>query len=542
MTGAAGAPSAQDTEDRHGRATYHEWLGLVVIVLCCVLVAMDISVLFYAVPFVAADLAPTTSEVLWVMDIYGFLLAGLLITMGALGDRIGRRRLLMLGAAGFGVASVLAAYSTSPGQLIASRALLGVAGATLAPSTLSLIRNMFHDEGQRRAAIGLWTAGFAAGAMLGPITAGVLLEHFWWGSVFLINVPVMLLALALGPILLPEYRSPSPERFDLFSAALSLAAVLPVVYGAKRFAEGHFDARAVASVVAGLVIGVLFIRRQRRSPDPLIDPKLFRDRAFSTAIATTTVVQFAMLGMMMLTSQYALSVLGLRPLVASLWQLPAVGTLFVGLAVAGVLAQRVRPAVVVCTGLVLAAVGFAVMSPVGPDDGLGLIVTGASVMTFGVGMVVLLATDIVVATAPRERAGSASALSETSNEFGGAVGIAMLGSIALTVYRNEVEDVVPAGLPPEAAEATRSTLQAAVEVAKTLPDPVGPALKQGSVEAFTDGLQVAVLTGSAILMVVAVAAAIALRPVRIGSGDADGAEGSGGAVSALPATADGKQP
>ncbi|MGR8011817.1 MFS transporter [Streptomyces hypolithicus] len=515
MTGTPGAPSAQSTGATAGRATYEEWLGLVVIVLCCVLVAMDISVLFYAVPFVSADLAPSTSEVLWVMDIYGFLLAGLLITMGALGDRIGRRRLLLFGAAGFGVASVLAAYSSSPELLIASRALLGVAGATLAPSTLSLIRNMFHDEGQRRAAIGLWTAGFAAGAMLGPITAGVLLEYFWWGSVFLINVPIMLLVLALGPVLLPEFRSPSPERFDLFSAALSLAAVLPVVYGAKRFAEGHLDWKSVASVAAGVAIGVLFVQRQRRSRDPLIDTKLFRDRAFSTAIVTTTVVQFAMLGMMMLSSQYALSVLGLRPLVASMWQLPAIATLFLGLTVAGVLAKRVRPVFIVCTGLTVAAVGFAVMSLVTADGGLAVIVVGGSIMTSGVGMVVLLATDVVVATAPPERAGSASAMSETSNEFGGAIGIAMLGSIALTVYRREVEDVIPAQLPAEAGGAIRGTLQAAVEVAKTLPEPAATVLRRGSIEAFTDGLQVAVLTGSAILLAVAVAAAIALRPVRI---------------------------
>ncbi|MGW1492284.1 MULTISPECIES: MFS transporter [unclassified Streptomyces] len=515
MSGTPGAPSAQDTKAPLGKATYEEWLGLVVIVLCCVLVAMDISVLFYAVPFVAADLTPSTSQMLWVMDIYGFLLAGLLITMGALGDRIGRRRLLLFGAVGFGVASVLAAYSSSPGLLIASRALLGVAGATLAPSTLSLIRNMFHDEGQRRAAIGLWTAGFAAGAMLGPITAGLLLERFWWGSVFLINVPVMILVLVLGPILLPEFRSPSPERFDLFSAALSLAAVLPVVYGAKRFAEGHLDWKSIVAVLAGLAVGALFVRRQRRSRDPLIDTKLFRDRAFSTAIVTTTVVQFAMLGMMMLSSQYALSVLGLRPFVASMWQLPAIATLFLGLTVAGVLAKRVRPAFIVCTGLTVAAVGFAVMSLVTADSGLAIIVVGSSIMTSGVGMVVLLATDVVVATAPPERAGSASALSETSNEFGGAIGIAMLGSIALTVYRREVEDVIPPGLPAAAGEATRGTLQAATEVAKTLPDPAGAALRQGSIEAFTDGLQVAVLTGSAILLVVAAAAAIALRPVRI---------------------------
>ncbi|MFF0199799.1 MFS transporter [Streptomyces sp. NPDC005017] len=515
MTGTPGAPTAQDTGAPHGRATYEEWLGLVVIVLCCVLVAMDISVLFYAVPFVAADLTPSTSELLWVMDIYGFLLAGLLITMGALGDRIGRRRLLMLGAAGFGAASVLAAYSDSPGMLIASRALLGVAGATLAPSTLSLIRNMFHDEGQRRAAIGVWTAGFAAGAMLGPITAGVLLEHFWWGSVFLVNVPVMLLVLALGPVLLPEYRSPSPERFDLFGAALSLAAVLPVVYGAKRFAEGHADARAVGAVLAGIAVGVLFVQRQRRSADPLIDTRLFRDRAFSTAIVTTTVVQFAMLGMMMLSSQYALSVLGLRPFVASLWQLPAILTLFAGLATAGVIARRVRPVFVVCAGLVVASAGFAVMSLVDSDDGLAVVVTGAAVMTFGVGMVVLLATDVVVATAPPERAGSASALSETSNEFGGAVGIAMLGSIALTVYRQEVDASIPPGLPTAAGDAARSTLQAALEVARSLPGPAGKALEQGGIDAFTDGLRVAALTGSAILLAVAVVAAIALRPVRI---------------------------
>ena len=260
------------------RATRREWIGLAVLALPCLLYSMDLTVLNLAVPQLSADLKPTSSQLLWIVDIYGFMIAGSLITMGTLGDRIGRRRLLLIGAGAFGVASVLAAFSSSATMLIAARALLGVAGATLAPSTLSLIRNMFLDPAQRTFAIGVWITSYSAGGAIGPLLGGVLLEHFWWGSVFLAGVPVMALLLLTGPVLLPEYRDPEARRLDLASAALSLAAVLPVIYGLKQTAERGISGGTVVAILTGLVMGTAFVRRQRRLADPLIGRASCRER------------------------------------------------------------------------------------------------------------------------------------------------------------------------------------------------------------------------------------------------------------------------
>ena len=488
------------------KAGRREWLALTVIVLACVLVAMDISVLFYAAPFLTVELAPSAAELLWIMDSYGFLLAGLLITMGALGDRYGRRRVLLLGAAGFGLASVLAAFATSPEMLIAARALLGVAGATVAPSTLSLIRNIFVNDGQRRAAIGIWTAGFAAGALIGPVVAGVLLSHFWWGSVFLINVPVMVVLLVVGPRLLPEFRNPAGGRFDLLGAGLSLAAVLPVVYGGKKLAEQDASVLAVGSIVAGVAFGMLFVRRLRASAAPLIDLSLFRSRKFSAAVAVNTLLQFAMLGVLLITSQYLLVVLDISPFAASMWRLPAIATLFLGLVACGILVKKVQPASVVGLGLGIATAGFLTLALVTESTGLAVIVLGGSVMTLGVGMVVPLATDLMLATAPPERAGAAAGLAETSNEFGGALGIAILGSALTSIYRGGLD--LPAGLPGDAQEAALRTVAEAQDVAAAVSS---PELAAAAADAFTVGVRWTSLVGALVLAVVGAAAAVLLR-------------------------------
>lgn len=306
------------------RAGRREWIGLAVLALPCLLYSMDMTVLNLAVPALSVDLKPSSAQLLWIVDIYGFLVAGALITMGTLGDRIGRRRLLMIGATAFGAASVFAAFATSAEMLIAARAILGVAAATLAPSTLSLLRNMFHDPRERTFAIGVWISSYSAGAAIGPLVGGVLLAYFWWGSVFLIAVPVMIVLLAVAPILLPEFRDPNAGRIDIASAILSLAAVLSVIYGIKWVAEQGFGAPAVLTIAVGLALGYVFVRRQKRLADPLIDIDLFRRPAFSAALVTNLLSLFVAFGSFLFIGQYLQLVLDLTPLEAGVWSLPPV--------------------------------------------------------------------------------------------------------------------------------------------------------------------------------------------------------------------------
>src|SRR6266853_728462 len=469
------------------RATRREWIGLAVIALPCLLYAMDLTVLNLAVPKLSADLKPTSAQLLWIVDIYGFMVAGLLITMGTLGDRIGRRRVLLIGAAAFGIASVLAAFSTSAGMLIAMRAVLGIAGATLAPSTLSLIRNMFVDPAQRTFAIGVWITSYSVGGAIGPLLGGVLLQHFWWGSVFLMAVPVMVLLLLLGPVLLPEFRDPAAGRLDLASAAQSLAAVLAVIYGLKRIAQDGPDWLPALCIAAGVAIGVEFVRRQQKLADPLIDLRLFRAPGFGVSLATYTLGTFVAFGIFLFIGQYLQLVLGMGPFEAGLWTMPFAGGFIVGSMLTPMIARRVHPARLVAAGLALAAVGFGVFT---------------------------LATDLIVGTAPPERAGAAAALSETGSELGGALGIAILGSIGTAAYRRVMADSVPAGVPPDAAELARSTLGGALAAAEPLPDPLGTALLDTAREAFAQSLDLVALTSVTILIVTAIVAAVRLRSAK----------------------------
>jgi MFS transporter, DHA2 family, multidrug resistance protein len=499
------------------RATRREWAGLAVIALPCLLYSMDLTVLFLAVPQLSADLRPTGTQLLWITDIYGFLLAGSLITMGTLGDRIGRRRLLLLGATAFGVASVLAASATSPEQLIAARALLGVAGATLAPSTLSLIRNMFLDPKQRTVAIGVWISSFSAGAAVGPLAGGVLLERFWWGSVFLLAVPVMALLLVLGPLLLPEFRDPRAGRLDLRSAGLSLAGVLLVIWGLKQLAQDGLGWLAVLSILAGLAVGVVFVRRQRRLPDPLLDLRLFRIPAFSAALATNTLDFFVSFAALLFIAQYLQLVLGLSPLQAGLWTVPSSGGFIVGSMLTPLLTRRLRPAFVMAGGLVLAAVGFGVLTQLDGASGLAVLVTGSVVFSLGLAPMTTLATDLMVGAAPAERAGAASAISETSSEFGGALGIAVLGSVAAAVYRTQVATAVPSGVPSQAAEAARDTLGGAVAVVGQLPGPLGAELLDAARASFTQGLRLTFAVSAAVAIGIAILVVALLRHAGAGS-------------------------
>lgn len=501
------------------RAGRREWIGLAVLMLPTLLIVMDLTVLHLAVPHLSAALQPSPAQLLWIVDIYGFLIAGSLITMGTLGDRIGRRRLLLIGAAAFGLASVLAAFSPTAAMLIASRALLGIAGATLMPSTLALIRTMFLDPAQRSVAIGIWISGFSAGSAIGPLVGGALLERFWWGSAFLLGVPIMLLLLLLGPLLLPEARDPDAGRLDLASAGLSLAAVLLVIYGVKRIAQDGPAFLPVFPIVIGLGLGVAFVRRQRILPDPLLDLRLFRIPAFSVSLITYTLGVFVSFGTFLFIAQYLQLVLGLSPWQAGLWSAPGALASIVGSNVAPVLARRLRPAYVVAVGLMLAAVGFGLIARA-DATALLTVVVGWVIISLGFGLSFTISTDLVVGSAPAERAGAASALSETGAELGGALGIAVLGSLGMAFYRSQLARALPGGLSDQAAEAARGTLGSVVVAAARMSGEAGASLLLAARAAFTEALRLNAVIAAVVMAGLAIMTAVMLRHER-GGGEAE---------------------
>ena len=493
------------------RAGRREWIGLSVLALACLLYVMDLTVLHLAVPKLSADLRPTSAQLLWIIDIYGFFVAGALVTMGTLGDRIGRRRLLMIGAAAFGAVSLLAAFSTSAEMLIFSRAALGIAGATLAPSTLSLIFHMFQDPRQRSVAIGVWIGAFSAGSAIGPVLGGLALEFFWWGSVFLLALPVMGLLLLLGPRVLPEYRDPDAGRLDLLSAAMSVVAVLAVIYGLKQIAQDGFGPLSVLSVVIGLVVGLRWVQRQLRLPDPMIDLNLFRIRAFNVALAINFVAIFVAVGYFLYVAQYLQLVVGLSPLEAGLWSLPSAFGFIVGSQLAPRIVQRVRPAYLIGSGLGLGAVGLVVLTQVGTTGGLPALIAASIIISVGLAPVFGLTTEMIVGSAPPERAGAASGISETGAELGGAMGIAVLGSVGVAIYRGELATDLPAQVPPGAAAIAQDTLGSALEVAAQLPDQLGTLVIEAARQAFVDGMQVSSAIAAVVAIALAAMAVVSLR-------------------------------
>ncbi|MBM9499187.1 MFS transporter [Leptospira sp. 201903071] len=494
-----------------------EWIGLAVIALPCLLYAMDLTVLYLAVPHLTEDLKPSGSQLLWIVDIYGFLVAGFLVTMGTLGDRIGRRKLLMIGAFAFGVASVLAAFSKTAEMLIATRALLGITAATLAPSTLSLIRNMFLDSNQRTFAIGIWGTSFSIGGAIGPLIGGLLLEHFWWGSVFLLSVPVMILLLIVGPKLLPEFKDPNAGSLDILSAVLSLVSVLSIIFGLKQVAEHGWGIVSFLSIALGLFVGALFIRRQKRLPDPMIDLELFKVPAFSAALIANSLTIFVGLGSFLFLAQYLQLVLGLSPMEAGLWTLPSAAGNVAGSMTVPVLVRKIRPVFVVAGGLILTVIGMSLYSLVNEQTGLAYVVVGSVILSLGICSVVIIGTDIIVGSAPPEKAGAAASISETGAEFGGVLGIAVLGSIGTAVYKNQMKGILPEGITPESAEAAQGTLGAAVAIAKELPEHLGHSLLIPAKQAFTESFQLVSVLCAAIALVLAITV-IALRK-SLGKGE-----------------------
>jgi len=497
------------------KAGTREWVGLGVLSLAALVYVMDLTVLHLAVPAISRDLHPSSTQLLWIIDIYGFTVAGFLVTMGALGDRVGRRKLLLIGAAAFGLISILSAISFSAEMLIVSRALLGIAGATIAPSTLSLIFNMFQDPSQRARAIAVWISAFSAGSAIGPIVGGVLLEYFWWGSVFLIALPIMGLLLVLGPIVLPEYKDPKAGRLDLVSALMSLVAVLAVVFGLKQIAQDGVSAVPIAAIVVGVVVGLLWAQRQRASTDPMIDLSLFRIKAFNAALVVNFLTIFVAIGYFLFVAQYLQLVLGLTPFVAGLCSVPSAIGFIVGSNVAAPLVRRTRPANVMGASLLLAGVGLVLLTQAGVANSLPIIITGSVIIALGLGPVLTLTTDLIVGSAPPERAGAASGISETAVELGGALGLSVLGSLGVATYRGALADL-PTDLPAEATTTAKDTLGGAVQVAATLPDSLGTAVLDISRGAFVQAMQVAAAISAVLAVGVAIVAVATLRHVPSG--------------------------
>ncbi|MEU1401104.1 MFS transporter [Streptomyces sp. NPDC005728] len=499
--------NSTSTNSPAGRAGRREWTALCVLMLPLLLVSMDVSVLYFAVPAISADLEPSGTQQLWIFDMYGFVLAGLLMTMGSLGDRIGRRRLLLFGAAAFGAASLVAAYASSAETLIAARAVLGIGGATLMPSTMALVRTMFTDPAQRAKAIGIWSGVMTGGIALGSVLSGVLVQFFWWGSVFLVNLPAMVLLLVLGPILLPESKNPEPGRFDFLSVPLSMAAVLPVIYGLKEIPSEGWHPQYVVSVTVGLLFAALFVHRQRTAASPMISPALFRGRGFAPAVVLNLVSAFAMMGSAFFTTQYLQSVLGKSAMEAALWALLPSVPIGMAAPVATALVQKgVNRAYVVTAGFAVGAAGYGMLALAGTDS-LWLVLAACGVLASGIVMVMSQMTDLAMGAAPVEQAGAASSLLETGTEFGGALGMAVLGSIGTAIYRHEM----PASAPAEAHE----TLGGALAVAGRVPGRTGDALATAAREAFTSGMHGAALAGTAVLALAAIVATTTLRRIHI---------------------------
>ncbi|MFC9466722.1 MFS transporter [Streptomyces coelicoflavus] len=482
------------------RAGARQWLGLAILLLPVTLMTADLGVLWLATPYLAADLRPSGAQLLWITDIYGFLTAGTLVIMGTLGDRIGRRKLLMTGSAVFVVASLIAAYAPSPEVLITARALLGIAGAAVLPSTLSLISHMFTDPRRRATAIAMWVTALSVGLAVGPVVGGVMLASWWWGSVFLMGVPVMLLALVTARALLPEYRDPAPGRLDLASVVLFLLAVLPVVYAIKSLGSGSPAWQPALAFGVGAVGTAAFVRRQHRLTTPLLDLRLFHDRAFTGALLTLLIGMTALNGVEYLVPQYLQAVAGQSPLEAGLWLLPGAAGLIAGSQLTPVLARRFRPAYVLAGGLLLSLPGYAAIALY---EGVLTASLGLTVIMFGVAPISVLGTALAVGAAPAEKAGAAAATGQTAYDLGLALGIAFTGTLAVAAYRGEIPDEAP-------AEA-KDTVGAAIAAAERLPD--GASLLATAKDAFTTGLQTAATVSAALVLVTAALVTTLLRHV-----------------------------
>lgn len=507
---AAGSLRAESVETPP-LATARDWIALAVLMLPVLLVSIDNTVLSLALPHIAEALEPDAAQQLWIIDAYSIVLAGLLVTMGSLGDRIGRRRLLLIGAAGFAVFSVASAFATTALELILLRGLTGVFGAMLMPSTLALIRGIFRDRNQRRVAIAVWAGCFSAGSAAGPLVGGVVLEHFHWNAIFLIALPVLLPLFILTPLLVRESRDPHPGPIDVPGMLASIVALVAIVLGIKEFAAQGFGLQPIVSIVVGFAVGAWFVRRQLRRPVPLLDLTLFRNPLFSGSIAVNLLSVVSMVGFLFFVSQHLQIVVGLTPLAAGVVLLPGIVLMIIaGFAVVP-LSKRVTARVIITGSVLLSATAYVLMAAFGAGSAWQIVLIAFVILGVGVGMAETLSNDLILSAAPKDRAGAASALSETAYEVGAVLGTALLGGLLTAHYRGAL--VVPDGVDTDAGARARETLAGAEQVAASLPNDLGAELMSMANAAFEGGVVMTSVIG-AILMVAAAAAAWFVLPKR----------------------------
>jgi DHA2 family multidrug resistance protein-like MFS transporter len=500
---------------RGARGPANRWTVLIVLCASLLLVAVDATVLHVAVPAVSADLRPGPAELLWIVDAYPLVCASLLILFGTLGDRRGRRKILLLGYALFAVASALAAYAHTPGVLIAARALLGVGGAMIMPATLSILRQVFPDRRERALAVGVWSAVAAVGAALGPLVGGLLLEHFWWGSVFLVNLPLMALSLPLGRALLPESTGDTRGPWDVLGALMAAAGLLGLVLGAKQAGGGDLSGPGtVLPALAGVVLLGLFVRRQRRRAHPLLDVTALARPAFGTAVGCIVLTVLALVGLALLAAQYLQLVLGLSPLEAGLRLLPlSVAAVAAGLAGSWLL-RRCGPRLMVALGFALTAVAVLCLTATGLEDRPLMLTGGFVLLGFGLETTLFGCYESMLSEATADRAGGAAAVGETAYQLGAGIGIALLGSVMNAVYAPGLRHV--AGVPDRAAAAAGHSLGEAHGVARELGGADGRLLLDAAKAAFVHGMHVT-LAVSAVLLLLGACAALRL-PRSMGCG------------------------
>ncbi|MFI5863351.1 MFS transporter [Streptomyces sp. NPDC051546] len=489
----------------------NRWAVLAVLCVSLVLVALDATILHVAVPSVTEDLRPGPMELLWIVDAYPLVCAALLILFGTLGDRVGRRRVLLLGYTLFGAASALAALADNAQVLIAARALLGVGGAMIMPATLSILRQVFPDRRERALAIGIWTAVAAVGAASGPVLGGFLVQHFWWGSVFLINIPLMIMILPLGRWLLPESRGTADGPWDVLGALMAAGGVLGAVLGVKRLgAERQLvDPQALVPLLIGAGLLVLFVRRQKRRAHPLIDMRMFSRPAFTTSVGCIVLAMLALVGLELIAVQYLQLVLHLSPLETGLRLLPLTFAAMAAGATGSYTLSRTGPRRMVSLGFVLTAGAVLLLTFMGQHDRPVLLTVGFVLLGFGLQTTLFAAYESMLSEAPAATAGGAASIGETSYQLGAGMGIALLGSVMNAAYAPGLA-AVPGVSQADSAGASHS-LGEAYQIAARLGGPAGESLFSAARHSFVHGLHVTLVVSAALLLA---GAAMALKLPR----------------------------